>query len=118
MSYAIFLDDERFPWDVTWVELPPVPHGDFVLIRNQKVFEDVVSQLGIPDYISFDNDLGDGMGEGIFCAQWMVDQVLDGKLAWNPNFQFTVHSKNNQAGPRITGLLNNFIKHMEASGED
>lgn len=110
MKTFLFLDDERFPEDVTWLHLPDY---DWDIVRNQAQFEHHVKAFGIPDHISFDNDLGDGMGEGVFCAQWMVDQVLDGNLEWNPHFQFTVHSKNNVAAERISGLLNNFISFME-----
>lgn len=112
MIEYLFLDDERFPFDVTWVKLPDIPVEDWLVVRSQWLFETVVKEHGIPNHISFDNDLGDGMGEGIFCAQWMVDQVLDGNLEWNPNFSFTVHSKNGVAAERIIGLLNNFISFM------
>ena len=105
----IFLDDERFTYDVTWIELPK---GSWVTLRTQDEFEEYIKISGIPDHISFDNDLGTGFGEGIFCAQWMVDQVLDGKIKWNPNFTYTVHSKNNVAAERIKGLLDPFIQFM------
>lgn len=108
----IFLDDERFPRDVTWIKLPEC---DWSIVRTQAEFEELVLADGIPDHISFDNDLGIGCGEGIFCAQWLVDQVLDGNVKWNPNFKFTVHSKNNVAAERIICLLTNFISFMETS---
>lgn len=109
MKTYLFLDDERVPSDVTWITMPDY---DWDIVRNQAQFEHHVTSFGIPDHISFDNDLGDGMGEGIFCAQWLVDQVLDGNLEWNPEFKFTVHSKNNIAANRIIGLLDPFIQHM------
>lgn len=109
MSNYLFLDDERWPKDVTWIVIPDVKWD---IVRTQADFEYYITELGIPDHISFDNDLGDGMGEGIFCAQWMVDQVLDGNLEWNVNFEFTVHSKNNVAAERIIGLLDPFISFM------
>lgn len=109
MKTFLFLDDERDPSDVTWIDLPGY---DWDIVRNQAQFEHHLSAFGIPDHISFDNDLGTGMGEGIFCAQWMVDQVLDGFLKWNPDFVYTVHSKNNIAASRISGLLNPFIQFM------
>ncbi len=109
MKTYVFLDDERNPEDVTWLLLPDY---DWDIVRTQEQFEHHVKAFGIPDHISFDNDLGTGMGEGIFCAQWMVNAVLDGELEWNPNFQFTVHSKNNIAEERIFGLLTPFIRHI------
>lgn len=110
MKRFLFLDDERWPKDVTWIQIPDV---QWDIVRTQADFEYYINELGIPDHISFDNDLGDGMGEGIFCAQWMVDQVLDGRLDWNPEFRYTVHSKNPVAADRIRGLLDNFIKFQE-----
>lgn len=110
--FNIFLDDERFPHDVTWIELPL---RKWDILRTQEAFEQFVLMYGLEniDHISFDNDLGDGMGEGIFCAQWMVNQVLDGKINWNPNFTYTIHSKNNVAAERIKGLLDPFIQFMK-----
>lgn len=109
MKTFLFLDDERNPEDVTWIALP---NYDWDIVRTQAQFEHHVTVFGIPDHISFDNDLGPSKEEGIHCAQWMVDQVLDGYLKWNPNFTFTVHSKNNIATERIFGLLDPFISYM------
>ncbi|PZR72527.1 MAG: hypothetical protein DI537_47420 [Stutzerimonas stutzeri] len=64
----------------------------------------------MPDTISFDNDLGDGMGEGRFCARWLVDQLLDGTIAFNDKFTFTVHSKNGVAAEWITQYLNQYLE--------
>lgn len=109
MKTFLFLDDERVPGDVTWITLH---RGSYQIARNYRDFTNYVKHYGIPDVISFDNDLGDGEKEGIECAHWLVDQVLDGHLNWNPNFQFTVHSKNGVAAKRIEGLLTPFIAHM------
>lgn len=115
MSTFLFLDDERFIGDVTWVELP---RGNWDIVRTQDEFEAYILKNGIPDHISFDNDLGEDaetkvrMGEGIQCAHWLVEKVLDEVIAWNPNFKFTVHSKNNIAAKAIEGLLTPFIRYM------
>jgi hypothetical protein len=108
----IFLDDERFPEDVTWIELPSV---EWTIVRTQEEFQQLIIATGLQNvnHISYDNDLGEGMREGIFCAQWLVDEILDGRLDWNPAFRYTVHSKNNIAAERIRGLLDPFIKFME-----
>lgn len=115
MKDYLFLDDERVPHDVTWNGNHRLYQYDYLwdIVRTQPQFEAYILANGIPNVISFDNDLGTGMGEGIFCAQWLVDQVLDMNVKWNPNAMFLVHSKNNQAGPRITSLLNNFISFMD-----
>ena len=115
----LFLDDERNPSDVTWLTSPEgIPtYQDstaWTIVRNQTEFQDYIEANGVPSHISFDNDLGTGQGEGIFCAQWLVDQILDGNLLWRPGFSYAVHSKNNIAAARIRGLLDPFILFMNA----
>jgi hypothetical protein len=68
----LFLDDERMPGDVTWIELH---NGPYDVVRTQAEFEAYVTEYGIPDIISFDNDLGIGCGEGRHCAKWLVEQT-------------------------------------------
>jgi hypothetical protein len=52
--YSLFLDDQRQPKQVTWVELPPV---EWVVVRNYKEFVDYISVHGPPARVSFDHDL-------------------------------------------------------------
>lgn len=54
--YNLFLDDQRKPKDVTWVELPPV---QWHIARNFDEFVSMVQRLGIPARVSFDHDLAD-----------------------------------------------------------
>lgn len=109
MTY-LFLDDERVPEDVTWVLLPP---GQPIIVRTQEEFQRYLLANGIPHHISFDNDLGDGFGEGIECAKWMTERIMDGDLALPDDFDFTVHSKNPVAADRIMSLLDNFIRFWQ-----
>ena len=112
----LFLDDERQPSDVTWMVLPQVR---WTIVRTQQAFQDHILTHGIPGWISFDNDLGEdehgvNMGEGVWCVTWLIDQVLDGRVDWNPHFQYVVHSKNNVAADLIRGKLDPFIRHMNS----
>jgi hypothetical protein len=104
--YKLFLDDERIPSDVTWIVMHD---GPWVIVRSQPEFEAYVLAHGMPDVISFDNDLGTGMGEGRFCARWLVEQLLDGIVVFNPAFAFTVHSKNTVAAEWITQYLDQYL---------
>lgn len=106
----LFLDDERNPQDVTWITMH---EGPWDIVRTQMDFQTYVLQNGIPDIVSFDNDLGDGQGEGVFCVNWLIDQVLDGVVSWNENFRFTVHSKNGEAAKAISSKLSQFIQFMK-----
>lgn len=53
----LFLDDERFPTDVTWVTYPV--GSDFTIVRSYEEFIEAV-QKDTYDIISFDHDLGAG----------------------------------------------------------
>lgn len=108
MSYYLFLDDERNPDDVFWVDIPQ--NVDWVIVRSQDAFEDTVLHRGFPLHISFDNDLGIDMGEGRYAAQWLVEQLMDETIMFDPDFTFTVHSKNNVAAEWITQYLNSYIE--------
>ena len=102
----LFLDDERYPADVTWVN---IGRGPWTIVRTQRQFENHVIWYGIPPHISFDNDLGDGNGEGIYCAHWLVNRVLDGDAVFPDSFTYSVHSMNGVAADRIRGLLDGFL---------
>lgn len=52
--YHLFLDDERQPKDVKWIELPPL---NWVIVRNYKHFVQTINARGIPATVSFDHDL-------------------------------------------------------------
>jgi len=109
MSYKLFLDDIRN------VEMAykDKTNNDFVVVRTFNDFKAMILEKGLPEYISFDNDLGlDDNGEialdGYAAAKWLVyESGLDlSKLT------FYVHSANPVASTQIQGLLDNYIKHL------
>ena len=128
--FAIFLDDERIPSQVTWIELPFYP---WTIVRNYNSFVDIIKEHGLPLHISFDHDLGLEHYEdankgfemmmkissgthcipyeqfktktGYHCALWLIDYCLDNELTL-PNF--TVHSMNPIGAANIRSLLNSF----------
>lgn len=90
----LFLDDLR-----------TVPSG-FVGVRSYKEFTDFIINNGLPDFISFDHDLG--LEEsGYDCAKWLVNYCLDNNIRLP---QFDVHSQNPVGKENIKSLLNNFKK--------
>lgn len=100
---AIFLDDERFP---------KTSFYEWIVIRSAEEVMEYILKNGCPSYISFDNDLGDGLLEGIDLAHWLVEQDLDSGGTFIPeDFDFNIHSANSIAGPRIQSLLSSFLKH-------
>lgn len=107
MGYHLFLDDERNPEDVTWVDLPNV---DWVICRTYDEFVATVTKLGLPVSVSFDNDLGEPQ-EGKHCAFWLVDWMMDNHVS-PAGLTWTVHSKNPVAAETIDTYLSNFVLHL------
>lgn len=105
MDYKIFLDDIRVPTDI----YPKTNNDDWLVIRNLTDFKNIIETRGIPDYISFDNDLGDSMEEGKDAVKWMVYE----KWFDISNMDFMVHSANS-SGVReyIEALLKNWKKEL------
>ena len=97
ISYLIweFFDDA--PTDVIWV-------------KTQSEFENYIKENGLPDLISFDNDLGIGNGEGYDCAKWLVEYCIDNNINL-PDWH--VHSANPVAKENIENLLINFENNYE-----
>lgn len=87
---------------------------DFDIVRSYADFIKYIQQNGLPDFISFDNDLGlDENGEvapdGYAVAKWLVyESELD-----LTNLNFKVHSANPIASEQIKGLLTNYQKHLK-----
>lgn len=60
MNYNLFLDDERNPGNVTWVELASKKvKAPTIIARNYNEFVDFISREGLPATVSFDHDLAD-----------------------------------------------------------
>ncbi|MEP2056825.1 MAG: cyclic-phosphate processing receiver domain-containing protein [Maribacter litoralis] len=105
----LFLDDVRtieMVYDKT-VE------SEFDIARTYHEFVEYIEKNGLPNYISFDNDLGLGEDgqvapDGLAAAKWLVNKSgLDLR-----NLNFKVHSANPVAAEQKKGLLNNYIKHL------
>lgn len=120
--YRLFLDDEREPKQVTWVELPP---GPWTIVRSYDEFVKVIEARGIPAFVSFDHDLAhehyrqsmynpdhhysayytDGTFKektGRDCALWLVERCLETKTPI-PGYQ--VHSMNPIGRENIVSIM-------------
>lgn len=107
----LFLDDLRsveMIYDKTEAD-------SFDIVRTYDDFVMYIKSNGLPDFISFDNDLGLDANEevapdGYACAKWLVyESGLD-----LSNLKFKVHSANPVAAEQIRGLLTNYINHLNA----
>lgn len=138
MSYYLFLDDERKPAQVTWVNIPR--DQIYSVVRNYKEFVAHIEQFGIPAFVTFDHDLADehykvmleevaaqekfttdvnGMNmtfhygpekTGYDCAKWLVDWCADRGLKFP---EFAVHSMNPVGAARIREYIANAKRHLD-----
>ena len=76
--------------------------------KTQSEFENYIKENGLPDLISFDNDLGIGNGEGYDCAKWLVEYCMNNNVHLP---EWYVHSANQVAQENINQLLLNFTKN-------
>ena len=81
-----FLDDEREP--------PSRADRHWVIFRTGEDMIATIERFGMPDGISFDHDLGDGIMTGDDAAQALVGMLLDDKLKLPAGFEYDVHSQN------------------------
>ena len=84
-------------------DLRPTPEG-FDRVYNYEEFVAYLERKGLPDFISFDHDLGEDLS-GYDCAKYLVDYCLAHQLPL-PNYQ--VHSQNPVGKENIERLLENF----------
>jgi hypothetical protein len=106
MSYKLFIDDERFP---------PGSQHQWIIARSSEEAIRIVDTLGMPEFISFDHDLG-GEDTSIVFVKWMIEWVLDcieqgceDKI----KLDYYVHSQNPVGVKNIEGLMESFLKFID-----
>ena len=109
MGYKLFLDDLR----TVQMVYPDGRESDFVVVRTYEAFVQCITDRGLPEFISFDNDLGEDergnlLEDGYAAAKWLV---YDSGLDLRP-LRFKVHSANPVARVQIESLLNNYITFL------
>lgn len=126
MKY-LFIDDERVPSDVTWVNIARTT--EWAIVRSCDAAVDWVLENGFPDVISFDHDLGyeafDTNENGIIIvtdatetksgydfAKWLVEYDMETGLMPD-DFSFTVHSMNPIGAKNIQSYLDNYINQIK-----
>ncbi|MBD0255507.1 MAG: hypothetical protein ICV83_07280 [Cytophagales bacterium] len=109
MGYKLFLDDLR----TVPMVYPDGQESDFVVVRTYEAFVQCITGRGLPEFISFDNDLGEDeqgnlLEDGYAAAKWLVyESGLDLR-----QLRFKVHSANPVARVQIESLLNNYIAFL------
>jgi hypothetical protein len=109
-KFGLFLDDERNPKDITWIDYPP--DISWSIVRTVEEFKSVINtslysfdskELPI---ISFDNDLATKL-EGRDAARFLCDECSCHNLPLPTCF---IHSQNNQAVDSIKSILESYTK--------
>lgn len=96
-GWTLFLDDERHPVDAS-----------SVVARSYDEAVALILERGCPAHIDFDNDLG-GIKEGRDLARWLVEADLDGQIAIERGFTFSIHSQNPVGREAIRGTLDAYL---------
>jgi hypothetical protein len=110
MGYKLFLDDLR----TVQMVYPHLQEEDFVVVRTYQSFVEYSIENGLPEFISFDNDLGEDeqgnlLEDGYAAAKWLVyESELDVR-----GLHFKVHSANPVARVQIDSLLTNYIAFLK-----
>jgi hypothetical protein len=100
MSYQMFIDDERFPAG---------NETDWIICRTLKEVTACVALHGMPNYISFDHDLGDDEPNGFEITKMLVDYDLDALHKFPSNFAWYIHSQNPIGKANIDSYLANYF---------
>jgi hypothetical protein len=126
MSYNLFLDDVRKP-----TYLGDLKH--YEVARNYNEFVQIIKEKGLPNFISFDHDLGFEhypLGEqnptlvipydtykektGYHAAQWLISHCIDNNL---PLPKWQCHSMNVVGRANIKQLLTRFQQKQQLEKE-
>ena len=83
---------------------------DFVWVKNFEEFTGYILRNGIPEFVSFDHDLGKGLKKGLDCARWLQEYCRE---SGQPFPKFFVHSANPNGQREINGLLNSVNESMK-----
>ena len=113
MTWNLFIDDERYPVNITWGSEEFYAQFPWTIARTMAQVQDLVEQWGFPDFVSFDHDLGDGEPTGKDIANWMIEGDMDGLHHIPDNFQFYVHSRNPVGKQNIESVLKSYMEHRK-----
>lgn len=107
--YALFLDDERSPRDVYWIQYPEGLW--WRIVRNYAEFKEQLDLNGLPAFVSFDHDLQDFVGgterTGKTCAMLLTDYCTEHKLDLP---EYRIHTKNGPGSDNIASWFSSYLK--------
>lgn len=110
MTWNLFIDDERFPVNVTWGNSSFYSQHPWTIARTMAQVQELINNWGFPDFISFDHDLSSNEPTGKDIANWMIEQDMNGTHRIPDDFNFYVHSRNPVGRENIESLLNSYLE--------
>lgn len=110
MSCHLFIDDERFP-GLSTEQFAHNSNLPLFIARSSEAAIELVKEYGIPEYISFDHDLG-GDDTSMNFLHWLVNYMLDNKKGLPDNFSYYVHSANPIGRGNIIGMMDNIKRNL------
>ena len=99
----LFIDDER---------MPPGNEEEWWICRSSCEAMQQVLQHGVPEFISFDHDLG-GDDTAMEFVKWLIEQDLDRPGFIPTTFSFDIHSQNPIGASNLRHILSSYLKHRE-----
>lgn len=117
MTWALFLDDYRFPEDTK------TRRSDWMIARSYDDAVNLVTEYGPPLFISFDHDLSDehyksfeagaaGEKTGYSFAKWFCSYIMENDLTLSDSFGYYVHSMNPVGAKNIDMYMKNFLQKV------
>ena len=106
-EYFLFLDDIRYPGDA--FTGPKQPVLKWHIARSTNDAQWYVKNYGVPQFISFDHDLGALDDTGYDFAKWLIDYLLDNNKNLPQGFSYYVHSQNPVGRKNIQSLMDNYM---------
>jgi hypothetical protein len=104
MTWRLFLDDERSPtYDL----------GDVLVAIDSDEAIRLVTELGFPEWISLDHDLGKDLDGAVKPTAmkflwWLIDMDLDGNLDLREIKRVIIHSRNPEGSKNLAGLWDGY----------
>lgn len=84
-------------------------HPKFVWVKSFDEFKEYIIKNGVPEFISFDRDLGNGPYNGEACASWLVDYCKENGFNI-PNYY--PHTANRKGKENIIGIMNGKVEKI------
>lgn len=111
MRTLIWLDDVRNPNEDVWSNYIRKNIGtnfEIIWVKNYNDFTSYINENGLPDFISFDHDLGDTSENektGYDCAKAVVDYCINRNIDIP---MFYIHSNNPAGAANIMHYMLNY----------